>query len=101
MNDSKAIKNAEALEADVSSSHAVPQSVLVPEDRHEAHVGLDRDALIQDQDAVGLPGNWLHGVGFLRCILQLLAKVLDLWTRGGIRNISEVPLCSSLISRLF
>lgn len=33
--------NAQELEANVSSSHAVSQFVLVPEERHEAHVSLD------------------------------------------------------------
>ncbi len=73
--------NAEELEADVSSSHAVSQFVLVPEERHQAHVSLDLNGLIQDQDTIGLPGNWLHGVDFLRRILELLTKVLDLCTR--------------------
>lgn len=69
--------NAGELEAKVSSSHAVSQFVLVPEERHEAHVGIDVDGLIQDQDAVGLPGKRIHGVGFLRCVFELLLEVLN------------------------
>lgn len=74
--------NAQELEANVSSSHAVSQFVLVPEERHEANVSLDLDALVQEQDAVGLPGNRLPGVVSLRCIFELIAKALDLWTRA-------------------
>lgn len=74
--------NAQELEANVSSSHAVSQFVLVPEERHEANVSLDLDALVQEQDAVGLPGNWLPGVVSLCCIFELIAKALDLWTRA-------------------
>lgn len=81
-------RNAEELEAKVSSSHAVSQFVLVPEERHEAHVSLDEHGLIQDQDAIGLPGNRLHGVDFLRRVPELLAKVLDLRTSGW-----EDPKC--------
>lgn len=76
------ILTVEYLEANVSSSHAVAQFVLIPKERHEAHVSLDLDRLIQDQDAVSLPRNWLYGVDSLGCILKLLTKLLDLWTRG-------------------
>lgn len=70
-----------SLEANVSSSHAVAQFVLVPDERHEAHIDVDVDLLIQDQDTIGLPRDWLHGMDFLCCIPELLTKVLDLWTR--------------------
>lgn len=69
------------LEADVPSSHAVPQFVLVPDERHEAHVRLDLDVLVQEQNAVGLPGNGLHGVDFLGCVQELLAEFIDLRRR--------------------
>lgn len=36
----KQLENVEESEADVSSSHAVSQFVLVPDERHEAHVNL-------------------------------------------------------------
>lgn len=79
---------AQTLYGDVPSGHAVAQLVLVPKERHDAHVSLDDDALIQEQHAVGLPRKRLHGVGFLRCVFQLLTEVLYLWTRGLIRNTS-------------
>lgn len=71
----------ELSEANVSSSHTVSQFVLVPDERHEAYIRLDLDGLIQDQNAIGLPRNWLQSVGFQGCILQLLTEVMDLWTR--------------------
>lgn len=69
------------LETNVSSSHAVSQFVPVSKEGHEAHVSLDWDVLIQDQDAIGLPRNWLHGMGLLGGIPELLTKFLDLWAR--------------------
>lgn len=54
----------EALEANVSSSHTVPQFVLVPDERHEAYIRLNLDVLIQDQYTVGFPRNWLQGMDF-------------------------------------
>lgn len=75
------------LEADASSSHAVSQLVLVPHEGHEADVSLDVDVVIQDQDAVRLPRDRLHGVDFLRHIPQLLTKIVNLWMKGErIRN---------------
>lgn len=68
------------LETDVSSSHAVAQLILVPNERHDAHVSLDVDGLIEDQDAVGLPRDRLGGVSFLGCCLELITEVEDLWT---------------------
>lgn len=62
-------KRQTGLEADVSSSHTVSQFVLVPDERHEADVGLDLDGLIQDQNAVGLPRNRLQSMHLLGCIL--------------------------------
>ncbi len=91
----------QCLIANVSSSHAVSQLVLVPDNRHEAHVSLDLDVLIQDQDAVGLSRNRPQGVDSLCCILQLLTKVVNLWTRGGrIRNLSECSLPPRILSDL-
>lgn len=77
----KSWQNAAMLEANVSSSHAVSQFVPVSKEGHEAYVSLDWDVLIQHQDAIGLPGNWLHGVDLLGCIPELLTKFLDLWER--------------------
>lgn len=71
-------KKQTGLEAEVSSSHAVSQFVLVPDERHEAHVGIGVDRLLEDQDAVGLPRKRLHDVRFLRRLLDLLLKVLNL-----------------------
>lgn len=81
-----------ASEADVSSSHAVAQFVLVPDERHEAHIRLDLDVLIQEQNAVGLPGNRLHSVDLLGCIHELLAEFIDLWRRHttGVKQIQQV-----------
>lgn len=69
------------LEAHISTSHAVAQFVFIPKERHEAHVGLDVDRLVKDQYAIGFPRNWLHGMDFLRHILQLPSKLLNLWAR--------------------
>lgn len=69
------------LEAQVSSSHTVAQFVFVPQERHEAHIGLDLNGLVKDQHAIGFPGNRLQGVDFLCCILQLFTKLFNLWTR--------------------
>lgn len=78
------------LEAQVSTSHAVAQFVLVPEERHEAHVGLDVDRLVKDQHAIGFPRNRLHGVDLLRCILQLLTKLLDITESSkGVADVSH------------
>lgn len=77
------------LEADGSSSHAVSQFVLVPEERHKAHVSLDEYIVIQDQDAIGLPRKWLLGVGFLRCILELLTELLDVTESS--KCVTDVP----------
>lgn len=74
----------ETLVANVSSSHAVPQFVLVPDKRHEAYIRLNLDALIQDQNAVGLPRNWLQSMDSQGCIFELLTEFLDLWTRRTI-----------------
>lgn len=85
-------------EADVSSSHAVSQFVLVPKERHEAHVGLDVDQVVQDKDAVGLPGKGLHGVGVLRRLVEPLSKVLHLWREGGrIRDVIRENTCISCL----
>lgn len=78
------------LEANVSSSHAVSQFVPVSKERHEAHVSLNWDVLIQDQDAIGLPGNWLHGMDLLGCIPELLTKFLDLWARRRERQEEKI-----------
>lgn len=80
------------LEADVSSSHAVPQFVLVPDERHEAHVRLDLDVLVQEQNAVGLPRNRLHSVDFLGCVHELLTEFIDLSRRHrtGVKEIRQV-----------
>lgn len=74
-------QNGNALEANVSSSHTVPQFVLVPDERHEAYICLNLDVLIQDQNAVGLPRNWLQSMDFQGCILEQLTESMDLWTR--------------------
>lgn len=74
----------EVLEANVSPSHTVPQFVLVPDERHEAYIHLNLDVLIQDQNAVGLPRNWLQSMDFEGCILELLTEFMDLWTRHKI-----------------
>lgn len=74
----------DASEANVSSSHTVPQLVLVPDERHEAYIRLNLDVLIQDQNAVGLPGDWLQSMDFQGCILELLTEFMDLWTRHKI-----------------
>lgn len=66
------------LEAQVSSSHTVAQFVFVPQERHEAHIGLDLNGLVKDQHAIGFPGNRLQGVDFLCCILQLFTKLFDI-----------------------
>lgn len=89
------------LEADVSSSHAVPQFVLVPDERHEADIRLDLDVLIQEQNAVGLPRNRLHSVDFLGCIHELLEEFIDLWRRHttGIKEIRQVN--TSVTSLMF
>lgn len=76
------------LKAEVSSSHGVSQFVLVPKERHEAHVGLNGKLLIEHQDAVGLPGNRPQGVDLLRRVLQLLTKRVDLWMRARARDIT-------------
>lgn len=76
--------------ADVSSSHAVAQFVLVADERHDAHVGLDEERLIQDQHAVGPPRDRLHDVDFLRRVLQLLAEFLDLREEDGNSGRSKV-----------
>lgn len=65
-------------EANVSSSEAVAQFVLVAEERHDAHVGVDVDRLIQDQHAVGLPRYRLKDMQFLCCVFELLTEILDL-----------------------
>lgn len=71
----------EASVTNVSSSHAVAQFVLVTDERHEAHIRLNLDALIQDQNAVGLPRNGLQSMDFQGCILELLTEFMNLWTR--------------------
>lgn len=89
------------LEADVSSSHAVPQFVLVPDERHEADIRLDLDVLVQEQNAVGLPRKRLHSVDLLGCIHELLAEFIDLWRRRttGVKQIRQVN--TSLTSLMF
>lgn len=79
----KSLKNVQVfgLVADVSSSHAVSQFVLVPDERHEAYIRLDLDVLIQHQDAVGLPRNWPQRMDLLGCIVELLTEFMNLWTR--------------------
>lgn len=69
-------------EPDASSCQAVAQFVLVPYEGHEAHVRLDEDGLIQDQDTISFPRNGLHAMGFLSCLSKLFTEVLDLWTEG-------------------
>lgn len=80
----KGTKTEEALEANVSSSHTVPQFVLVSDERHEAYIRLNLDVLIQDQNTVGFPRNWLQGMSFQGCLLELLTEFVDLWTRHKI-----------------
>lgn len=67
-----------SLKSKVSSGHAVAQFVLVSEEGHGAHVRLDVDWLLQDQDSVGFPRNRLSDVGSLSCILEPLGKSLYL-----------------------
>lgn len=69
------------LKSKVSSCHAIAQFVLVSEEGHGAHVRLDVDRLLKEQDAVGFPRNWLFTVGSLCRILELLRKGLDVTER--------------------
>lgn len=68
------------LEADVAPGHGVAQLVLVAQEGHEAHVGLNQDLLVQHHDAVGLPGHRLQDVELQRRLPQLLLEGVDLWT---------------------
>lgn len=47
------------------------------------------DVLIEDQDSVGLPWNWLYGVSSLCCIFELFTKHLDITERS--KHVADIP----------
>lgn len=65
-------------ESDLAARHGVAQLGLVVDEGHDAQVGLDEQRLLQDQHAVGAPGNGLLFVGFLHGLHQLGAEVVQL-----------------------